>query len=36
MAVASGAFGIVLGFLTGYAVRAYVGYLHRRHHYGSD
>jgi uncharacterized membrane protein (Fun14 family) len=35
MAVAIGAFGIVVGFLTGYAVRAYVGYRHRRHNYGS-
>ena len=30
LAISVGCFGLVVGFMAGYAVRAYLSYLHRR------
>jgi len=34
LAISAICFGLVIGFLTGYAVRAYISYRHRRSNYG--
>ena len=34
LAISAICFGLVIGFLTGYAVRAYLSYRHRRSNYG--
>jgi hypothetical protein len=34
LAISTICFGLVIGFLTGYAVRAHISYRHRRSNYG--
>ena len=36
LAISAICFGLVIGFLTGYAVRAYISYRHRRSNYGGS